>query len=95
MRAPSRLWAGAWACRRCFAAATSLSSSPYVKRRPESEWTMAVVEASWVLMASKTGRRGSVEAILAVVRVGIKREGDEDKDEDEDDERGRRRLQLK
>jgi hypothetical protein len=53
-----------------FAAATSLTSSPYVNVRPDSECTTAILCASCFLMASKMGRRGSVDAILVVAREG-------------------------
>lgn len=58
-----------------FAAATSFTSSPYVKARPDSECTTAVLCASCFLSASKSGKRGSVEAILdedsACVSAGL------------------------
>ena len=64
MRCPSALCPLQLRCSLSFAAATSLTSSPYVKDRPDNEWTMAVLCASCFLIASKMGRRGSVEAIL-------------------------------
>lgn len=64
MRSPSALFPPVLRCSLSLAAATSLTSSPYVKRRPESEWMTAVRWASCFLMASKMGRRGSVDAIL-------------------------------
>jgi len=45
------------------AAATSLSNSPYVKLRPESECTIAVDFGLWLATASKIGILGKVEAI--------------------------------
>lgn len=64
MRSPSALLPPVLRCSLSLAAATSLTSSPYVKRRPDSEWMTAVLCASCFLMASKMGRRGSVDAIL-------------------------------
>jgi hypothetical protein len=49
-----------------FAAATSFTSSPYVKALPDNECTTAVLCASCFLIASNMGRLGSVDAILAV-----------------------------
>lgn len=43
---------------------TSPSSSPYLKVLREAEWTTTVESGSWPEIASKTGSRGSVDAIL-------------------------------
>lgn len=43
---------------------TSPSSSPYRKVLWEAEWTTTVDSGSWLEMASNTGSRGSVDAIL-------------------------------
>ena len=39
-----------------------------MKRRPDWEWMTTVELRSWLAIASKMGRRGSVEVILLVVR---------------------------
>lgn len=44
--------------------ATSGRSSPYLKLRPERQWTTAVESGSCFDMASNRGNLGSVEAIL-------------------------------
>ena len=42
-----------------------------MKRRPDWEWMTTVELWSWLAIASKMGRRGSVEVILLVVQVRV------------------------
>lgn len=74
MRSPLRSSRPAAWERRSRAWRTSPSSWPYLKVRPEREWTTAVESGSWRETASKRGRRGRVESILAAGRSETKGE---------------------
>lgn len=70
MRSPSVLLFPAFFASLSRAAATSFISSPYVKCRLERECTTAVDWGSCFLIASKMGKRGSVDAILWNAIIG-------------------------
>lgn len=74
MRSPLRSSRPAAWERRSRARRTSPSSWPYLKVRPEREWMTAVESGSWRETASKRGRRGRVESILAAGRSEAKGE---------------------